>query len=112
MSEGLEPGAAQQRARMLQICIRNPVAKHRIAPEFLLFGIATAMREDDGQCNLAIAEIVATVLAHSRAIGDIVDGIIHQLKRNAKIAAICIQRHFLCFAAFCDNSGYPARSSK
>ena len=68
---------------MGQIGVTHPVAKHRVAPEFLLFGVATAMRENNGQRNLAIAEIVAAVLAHGRAVGDIVDGIVDKLERNA-----------------------------
>ena len=70
------------------------------------------MREDDRQRNLAIAKIVAAVLAHNRAVRNIVDGIIHQLKRNTKITAIGIQRHLLSVAAFGDHSGYPARGRK
>ena len=100
----------QQRARMLQIRIRNPVAKHRVTPEFLFIGTATDMGQNDGQGYLAIAEIVAAVLAHRCAIGHIVNGVVDQLKCDPQIAAIRVQRHFLRVPALGHDRRNPANS--
>ena len=103
---------SQQVSRMCQVGITNPVTKHRIAPELLLFGVAAAMCENDGQRNLAIAEIVAAVLAHCCTVGHIVDRVINKLERNTKISAVGVKRQLLRVTAFGNDCSNSARRCK
>ena len=77
-------------------------------PEFLFIRRAPAVRQNNRQSDLAIAEIVAAVFAHRCAVRHIINGVIDQLKCNAKVAAISVKRHLMRFAAFGDDRRYPA----
>lgn len=103
---------AQQPRGMGEIIVGNPPSLHRLAPELLFCIAAARMGKDNWQGNLAIAEIIANALAHCRCIRGVVDGVINQLERDAKIAAITVKRVFNALIAFGDNSRNAAGGGK
>ena len=77
---------------MRQIFVRGAAAFHRVFPEFAVFVRSARIGEDHGECDFAVAEVVANAFAHGRGVGRIIDGVVDQLKRDAEIAAISIKR--------------------
>ena len=97
---------------MRQIGIAVAVTRNRFLPERALFSRAARIGEDHRQGHLALAEIVALVLAHFGRVGIVVDGIVRQLERDAKVAAIRIEREFIRLAALRHHGGDAARGSE
>src|SRR3546814_4460578 len=84
----------EQRGGIGEVLVRNLVPRDRQLPELTLLGAAARIGEDDGQSDLAIAEIVADALAHRFGVRNIVDRIVDELKRDAEVAAIGVERGF------------------
>src|SRR3546814_6638585 len=63
----------EQRGGIGEVLVRNLVPRDRQLPELTLLGAAARIGEDDGQSDLAIAEIVADALAHRFGVRNIVD---------------------------------------
>ena len=61
-------------------------------PEVAVGGVAGLIRDQDGQGDLALAEIVADGLAQHRLVRGVVQRIVHQLERDAQVHAEFGQR--------------------
>ena len=59
--------------------------------------------EDHRQGHLAVAEIVADALAHSRRVGRIIDDVVDQLEGDAEVAAVALERDLRFLAGFGDD---------
>ena len=64
----------------------------RAAPEAALLGAAAREREDHGQGDLAVAEVVAQALAEHHLARAVVEDVVDQLKRDPDALAIAAQR--------------------
>ena len=84
------------------------MARDRGLPEGLVLVRPARIGQDHRQGDLAVAEIVAGILAHGRAVRFIVDRVVDQLEGDAKVAAIDVERMLFRFAAVGDHGGNAA----
>src|SRR3546814_18160994 len=98
------------------VCSSDLVSGDSFAPELLFLFISSSIGKYDRQRHLAVAEIVACILAHGLFIRRIVDGVVHELKGDTKVATIGVARHFLSIVAFsndrCNTAGRCEESSR
>src|SRR3954469_11421561 len=103
--EGVVEGAAvsEQAGGVREIVVGGAAGLDRPAPEMALLLGAAGVGEDDGQSNLAVAEIVAGILAHDAAVGGIVDRIVDELEGDAEVAAVAVERVLDLLVALADD---------
>src|SRR3546814_8513934 len=94
------------------VCSSDLVSGDSFAPELLFLFISSSIGKYDRQRHLAVAEIVACILAHGLFIRRIVDGVVHELKGDTKVAPIGVERHFLSIVAFSNDRCNTARSEE
>ena len=66
---------------MLEVAVTQLAADDGAIPEFAVPAGAAPERENDGQRNLALAEVVADGFAEAGAVAGIVEGVVDKLER-------------------------------
>ena len=100
--------ALQQFHGLFQIAVVLFAIADAAAPEGALGLIAPAVGQQDRQGHLALAKIIAHRLAQCRLLRGIIQGVVDQLKSDAKVAAESLQGIFLDRAAAGDDGADTA----
>ena len=87
--------AVEERHGVVEVAVLLVEFLQRPAPERPLLVAAAAEGEDDGQGDLALAEVVAHALAHLVLGRGVVDDVVDELECDAQIEAIDIERFLL-----------------
>ena len=101
--------ACEEGHRSREVAVLLLLLLHGPAPEGALLFVAPAKRQNHGQGDLAVAEVVADRFAQDRLACVVVQGIIHQLIGDAEVEAEAFERLFLGGGAL---GHHPRRAGK
>ena len=81
--------------RVLEVAVLDFAVAQRALPEGALAVLAAAEAQDDGQGDLALAEIIAHRFAEPGAVARIIQRVVDQLEGDAEVAAVRPERRLL-----------------